>query len=81
MHKRAFDPCLVKSENNTCKINFDSVFLLVTSGVRVDPRSGTVDLEGTAVEHLGETRTHLETGEKESSSRLFFFNLKDSETL
>lgn len=71
----------MKSENNTCKINFNSAFLLVTSGVRVDPRSGTVDLEGTAVEHLGETRTHLETGEEERSSRFSFFNLKDLETL
>lgn len=37
-------------------------FLLVTSGVGVDPGGGTVDLQRTAVEHLGETRTHLPMG-------------------
>lgn len=44
-----------------CKLMlvFVSGFLWVTSGVGVDPGSGTVDLQRTAVEHLGETRTHL----------------------
>lgn len=32
----------------------------VTSGVRIDPRGGTVDFQRTAIEHLGETRPHLQ---------------------
>lgn len=33
--------------------------LCFTSGVGVDPGGGTVDLQRAAVEHLGETGTHL----------------------
>lgn len=43
-----------------------SGFLLFTSGVRIDPRSGTVDLQRTAIEHLGETCSHLRMGEETS---------------
>lgn len=51
-----------------CKLTFNTVsgFLLVTSGVRIDPGSGTVDLQRTAVEHLGETCPHLRMGGDES---------------
>lgn len=59
--------------------NTVSGFLLATSGVGVDPGSGTVDLQRTTVEHLGETCTHLQIAGENINSRDDEWNRKYGE--